>query len=80
MGALFVCRLASSCPGGSEVEERCDAGALVALVLNLVVAAIVTLVLGRSGRADERDETRPQEYDELGETREPAPTVGAGVA
>ena len=49
-------------------------------MLNLVVAAVVTLVLGRSGRADELDETRPQEYDELEETREPAPTVGAGVA
>jgi SSS family solute:Na+ symporter len=54
--------------------------ALVALVLNLVVATVVTLVLGDRGRADERDETRPEDYDELEETREPAPTVGAGVA
>jgi solute:Na+ symporter, SSS family len=54
--------------------------ALVALVLNLVVAAVVTLVLGDRGRADEQDETRPEDYDELEETREPAPTVGAGVA
>jgi hypothetical protein len=53
--------------------------ALVALALNLVVSAAVTLVLGGRGRADERDETRAEEYDELRETREPAPTVGAGV-
>jgi solute:Na+ symporter, SSS family len=53
--------------------------ALAALAVNLVVAAVLTLVLGRRGRADERDETRPEEYDELEETREPAPTVGAGV-
>jgi hypothetical protein len=26
------------------------------------------------------DETRPADYDELHETHEPAPTVGAGVA
>jgi solute:Na+ symporter, SSS family len=53
---------------------------LAALAVNVVVAAVVTILLGGSGRADERDETRPQEYDELEETREPAPTVGAGVA
>jgi SSS family solute:Na+ symporter len=53
--------------------------ALAALAVNLVVAAVLTLVLGGRGRADERDETRPEEYDELEETREPAPTVGAGV-
>jgi solute:Na+ symporter, SSS family len=52
---------------------------LAALLANLVVAAVVTILLGGRGRADERDETRPQEYDELEETREPAPTVGAGV-
>ncbi len=52
---------------------------LVALALNLVVAALITLVLGRRGRADRLDETRPDEYDEIVETREPAPTVGAGV-
>jgi SSS family solute:Na+ symporter len=54
--------------------------ALVALALNLVVATVVTLLLGRRGRADERDETRAEDYDELRETGEPAPTVGAGVA
>jgi solute:Na+ symporter, SSS family len=53
---------------------------LVALVLNLVVAAIFTLALGGRGRADELDETRPSDYDELRETQEPAPTVGAGLA
>jgi hypothetical protein len=52
---------------------------LVALALNLVVAAVITLVLGRRGGADRLDETRPEEYDELRETGEPAPTVGAGV-
>jgi solute:Na+ symporter, SSS family len=53
--------------------------ALAALAVNLVVAAVVTLVLGDRGRSDDEDETRPEEYDELEETREPAPTVGAGV-
>ena len=52
---------------------------LVALALNVVVAGVVTLVLGRHGRADELDETREADYDELRETREPAPTVSAGV-
>jgi hypothetical protein len=41
---------------------------------------VVTLLLGGRGRTDERDETRPADYDELEETREPAPTVGAGVS
>jgi len=40
---------------------------------------VITLCLGRRGRGDEADETRPEEYDELRETGEPAPTVGAGV-
>ena len=53
---------------------------LVALVLNVVVAGLLTLVLGKAGRGDELDETREVDYDELRETREPAPTVGAGVA
>ena len=39
-----------------------------------------TLLLGSRGRADEADETHPDDYDELEETREPAPTVSAGVA
>jgi SSS family solute:Na+ symporter len=53
---------------------------LVALVLNLVVAAVLTVVLGGRGRADELDETSEADYDELRETHEPAPTVSAGVA
>jgi hypothetical protein len=32
------------------------------------------------GLLDELDETRAADYDELHETHEPAPTVGAGVA
>jgi solute:Na+ symporter, SSS family len=53
---------------------------LVALALNLAVATVLTLVLGGRGRADALDETRPDDYDELQETHEPAPTVSAGVA
>jgi hypothetical protein len=44
------------------------------------VSTVVTLVLGDRGRADEQDETRPEDYDELEETGEPAPTVTAGVS
>jgi SSS family solute:Na+ symporter len=53
---------------------------LVALLLNVVVAGVFTVLLGSHGRADELDETRDVDYDELRETREPAPTVSAGVA
>ncbi len=53
---------------------------LVALALNLVVASVLTLLLGGRGRADAADETQPGDYDELHETHEPAPTVSAGVA
>jgi hypothetical protein len=55
--------------------------ALAALAVNLVVAAVLTVVLGGRGRADDLDGTRPDEYDELeaDEAREPAPLVGAGV-
>jgi solute:Na+ symporter, SSS family len=53
---------------------------LVALALNLAVATVLTVVLGSRGRADAEDETRPEDYDELHETHEPAPTVSAGVA
>jgi solute:Na+ symporter, SSS family len=54
--------------------------ALVALVLNLVVSALLTVILGDRGRADELDETRAEDYDELQETGEPAPTATAGVS
>jgi SSS family solute:Na+ symporter len=53
---------------------------LVALALNVVVAGVATLLLGARGRGDELDETREEEYDELRETGEPAPTAAAGVA
>jgi solute:Na+ symporter, SSS family len=53
---------------------------LVAVTLNLVVAGVLTVLLGSRGRADELDETRDEDYDELHETHEPAPTVSAGVA
>jgi SSS family solute:Na+ symporter len=53
---------------------------LVALALNLAVALVLTVLLGSRGRADDEDETRPSDYDELEETHEPAPTVSAGVA
>jgi solute:Na+ symporter, SSS family len=54
--------------------------ALAALAVNLVIATIITVALGDRFRTDELDETSPGEYDELEETREPAPTVGAGVS
>jgi SSS family solute:Na+ symporter len=53
---------------------------LVALFLNLVVAGIATVLMGGRGRGDELDETRVEDYDELRETGEPAPTAAAGVA
>jgi SSS family solute:Na+ symporter len=53
---------------------------LVALTLNLVVSGVLTVLLGGRGREDAADETEPGDYDELRETHEPAPTVGAGVA
>ena len=53
---------------------------LVAVTLNLAVAGVLTVLLGSRGRADELDETRAEDYDELHETHEPAPTVSAGVA
>jgi hypothetical protein len=68
--------------------ERAPAGALFVapftsgwrLLVTLAVTSVVALLLGGRGRADELDETRERDYDELRETHEPAPTVGAGVA
>ena len=46
---------------------------------SFALAAALTIVLGDRGRTDdELDETRAEEYDELEETREPPPAVGAG--
>jgi solute:Na+ symporter, SSS family len=53
---------------------------LVALFVNLVIATTISLVLGPRWRGDAVDETSPEDYDELHETHEPAPTVSAGVA
>jgi len=53
---------------------------LVALALNLAVATVLSVVLGPRGRGDVVDETAPEDYDELHETHEPAPTISAGVA
>jgi solute:Na+ symporter, SSS family len=53
---------------------------VVALFVNLVVAAAISLVFGQRYRGDAVDETQPEDYDELHETHEPAPTVSAGVA
>jgi SSS family solute:Na+ symporter len=53
---------------------------LVALVLNLAVSLVLSVLLGGRGRGSDEDETEPGDYDELHETREPAPTVATGVA
>ena len=53
---------------------------IVALFVNLVIATTISLVFGPRWRGDAVDETAPEDYDELRETHEPAPTVGAGVA
>jgi solute:Na+ symporter, SSS family len=53
---------------------------LVAVTLNLIVASVLTLLLGGRARDDHADETQPADYDELHETHEPAPAVSAGVA
>jgi SSS family solute:Na+ symporter len=43
--------------------------ALSAFVLNVVVAVVLTLVLRAVGSRDDRDDTRPQDFDELAEGR-----------
>ena len=44
-----------------------------ALTANLIVTAVLTLVLRRSGPADAADETRTEDFDELAEGAEPPP-------
>jgi SSS family solute:Na+ symporter len=51
--------------------------ALWSLLLNLIVTTVLTLVIRAAGKADDRDETTPADYDELVETGRPAPVAAA---
>jgi solute:Na+ symporter, SSS family len=51
--------------------------AIWSVVLNLIVATVGTLLIRGAGKADDRDETRPEDYDELVETGRPAPVAVA---
>lgn len=51
--------------------------AIWAVLLNLVVTTILTVVIRAAGKADDRDETTPADYDELVETGRPAPVAAA---
>src|SRR3954469_19454835 len=51
--------------------------AIWSLLLNLIVTTGLTLVIRGIGRADDRDETIPADYDELVETGRPAPVAAA---
>jgi SSS family solute:Na+ symporter len=51
--------------------------AIWALLLNLVISAVLTLVLRATGATDTADETHPDDYDELVETGRPPPVADA---
>ena len=51
--------------------------AIWSVLLNRVVATVATLLIRAAGKADDRDETRPEDYDELVETGRPAPVAAA---
>lgn len=47
------------------------------VLLNFVIAGVLTLVLRATGTADTADETHPNDYDELVETGRPPPVADA---
>ena len=51
--------------------------AIWSVLLNLVVTTVLTLLIRAVGKADDRDETTPADYDELVETGRPAPVAAA---
>jgi hypothetical protein len=51
--------------------------AIWCLLLNLLVATGLTLLIRAAGKADDRDETAPADYEERVETGLPAPVAGA---
>jgi solute:Na+ symporter, SSS family len=51
--------------------------ALWSLLLNLLVTAGLTLLIRAAGKADDRDETTPADYEERVETGRPAPVAAA---
>src|SRR5436190_1977723 len=51
--------------------------AIWSVLLNLVITTVLTLVIRAAGKADDRDETTPADYDELVETGRPAPVAAA---
>jgi SSS family solute:Na+ symporter len=51
--------------------------AIWSLLLNLIVTTGLTLLIRAAGKADDRDETTPADYDELVETGRPAPVAAA---
>jgi Na+/proline symporter len=67
-------------PTQFAIDLQLLGGVWMLQTLPAVMIALLTVILGDRGRADEEDETRAEDYDELEETGEPAPTVGAGVS
>ena len=51
--------------------------AIWSLLLNLIVTSVLTLLIRAAGKADDRDETTPADYDELVETGRLAPVAAA---